>query len=229
MARNSLNIALLTMVSSGVFYAAHAVADDSVRFAAIAVGVSPESLAASGCDAATANAILQSLTAAAGLRLQYEQYLTTCDASNANASGYADLLTDASSDYQDREDVIAESELAEEAFQDSIDDAKVRRDALLAVAMYAAPAGIQAKIQAFTAAAIYEVPDEFRVLTQTANEWEALEVAVRAEAKATRKGTTLDSVFKDLLDDTRAEPDVIAAKAGLDANYDAMVTVFESY
>jgi len=217
------------MVSSGVFYAAPAIADDSVRFAAVAVGVTPESLAASGCDSATATAILQSLTAASGLRQQYEQYLTACDSSNANASGYAELLTDASPDYEDREDAIAESELAQEEFQNSIDEAMVRRDALLAVAMNAASTGIQAKIQAFTAAAMYEVPDEFRVLTRSVEEWEALEKAVRAESKAIRKGLQLDSGSQDLLDDTRAEPDVIAAKASFDTNYDAMVLVFESY
>lgn len=93
------------------------------------------------------------------------------------------------------------------------------RTALLAEAN----AGKKAKLEVFIAAARFITPPEFKVVSRTDAEWKALEGALRAEARAARRGETLDQAKATLLASVRGNADVIAAKARLDGDLDEMI------
>lgn len=79
-----------------------------------------------------------------------------------------------------------------------------------------ADSGKKAILETYAAGAGRSAPPEFKAISRTNEEWTALESALRAEARAARRGEELASEKASLLSSARSNEDVAAAKTRLD-------------
>jgi len=73
----------------------------------------------------------------------------------------------------------------------------------------------------------FKTPPEYRVGDRSDAEWLAIEAALRAEARATRRGEALEAAHAQLLAGLRADPDVQAAAQRLAQGTELMESAFD--
>jgi hypothetical protein len=137
--------------------------------------------------------------------------------------------------------VSAESALAAAPTNETLESARneARSQAGVAsAALRAAPAAIRAAVMAnisqdkralldaYNAGAGRKTPPEFKAILRSEAEWTALEGALRAEARATRRGETLAEGHASLLSTARANEAVSTAKTRLDNTLASVKAVF---
>lgn len=85
------------------------------------------------------------------------------------------------------------------------------------------------RLRVMRESARYPVPAELRVVSRTPGQWRSLVRATRAEERAVRLGEAMDLEQAEVLAAARADPVVVQAALNLDANLDAIATLFEQY
>lgn len=85
------------------------------------------------------------------------------------------------------------------------------------------------RLLAWKQSSSYRVAPEFRVLEFSPDDWTLIEKAQRAEARATRRGETIDDAYADLLANLRSNPDVIAAAQRLETTLTSVEQVFDEF
>lgn len=196
---------------------------DSLLDTAADLGVTPHSMIVAGATPAQAEAILAALDGASDLRAQ----LDARRADAHQAAEAATLLAEAAS-MTENEEVHASyaAALAElEAIQSEV-------SALRTTLRNQVTSGLTSeqlqRLAAWRDAGPRRVPYEFRVAVRTAESWQAIERALRAEARAIRRGEDLDLDHAQTLLLVRSEPAVQVAAASLSTQWTAMNAVFES-
>lgn len=84
-------------------------------------------------------------------------------------------------------------------------------------------------ISLFHANQARRVPSAFRVLSRSVAEWEAIEIALQVEARATRRSEPVPPEAADLLAAWRIDSDVVQAQDRLNEDLLAMQQVFNSH
>lgn len=220
---NSLNGIRLFAVSAALI-GSTAMADVTQATISIAhrLVINAESMSAAGVSYVAAAQALDTLQAADDLSWAYLSAIEAVDAATATVTArHAEAATG-------DDDAIVAYAAAQVALSTAVTAAATARDALIAEVTDALPALQAAKLAAYQAASDEKVPPAYRVATYTAAEWDAIEVALRAEKRATRKGTELADEHEAVLLDVRANPQVIAAEASLLIMLPEMKTIFQA-
>lgn len=185
---------------------------------AIEVGVTPEAVAIAGATASQVQEWSASLAEATGLVGAVAEakanvvvratHLRAADAALRRLPGDEALVAardSARSEMANAHAVLTEARAAarHEALQDGI-------------------SAVEPIIITLATNARWLVPIEYRVAQRTPTEWEAIEIALRAEARAERSNESLGSGHATLLAAVRSDPAVIQAKANLDAHLGAL-------
>jgi hypothetical protein len=213
---------LLTAVVTGL--ASNAFGEGTVA-AAAHIAITPESLVVAGIDAEAASLILTRIDAAGGLRADLatqEQLAAQC----GNAlTAIREMLTEAPDDPQ----LLSQQQDLAQQFEAVQGQLQQLRQALVEAATEGLPSEAIERLAIWQDGASYRVGPEFRTKVRTPQEWQAIELALRAEARAARLAETLFPEHADLLAQVRAEVGVIQATLDLQSNLAEMTAVFEGF
>ena len=198
------------------------VVPQSVLSRAAEAGITAETLAASGATAPVATVLLHRLADAGGAAAALDAALAAADAAAAALTAAQDALAAEPGDAalaaarDGAQAVYASAALAAESARVALRLEALGEDA----AIYAAPLAVQ------WSAASRTVPTAFKAVERSAEQWDAIERALRAEARSQRLGAPLDAAHASLLASIRAEPAVVQAQAGLTESLAAIGVAF---
>lgn len=206
-----------------VLAAARSARAESLLDAAADLGITPHSMLVAGATPAQAEEILIALEGATDERAQLEARRVDAHA----AAEAATLLADAASMTEDADVHTAyEASLAAlAAIQSEV--ASLRATLRNQVTNGLTTEQLQ-RLAAWRDAGPQRAPHEFRVATRTAESWQAIERALRAEARAIRRGNDLALEHAQVLLLVRAEPAVQVAAVAIATQWPAMAAVFDS-
>ncbi len=186
------------------------------------IGLTPEALVVAGFSSNEAKAIVDelgtngdhasTLASAQSLVDTKAAALTVAHAALQGSPGSSELIAGRN---------VARSELSAAQVALQAAPATVRTALVLA-----ADPGKKALLETYVAGSGHATPPEFKAVSRTDAEWTALEGALRAEARATRRGETLAEGHASLLSTARANEAVSAAKTRLDNNLASVKAVF---
>lgn len=190
--------------------------------AAADAGITAESMVVAGATPEAASAALSNIAAATDAVAQLAAARAVVDgACEALAAAEADLLArpgDPSS--------LAARDAAASALAAARGSLESARAEVRSLALAGAPSGIGAALTTYLAGEGKGVPPEFRAEPRTPEQWSAIEVALRAEARAARIGGETGASEAALLLSVRSSAAVSEARARIDAGLSAMATVF---
>jgi hypothetical protein len=180
------------------------------------LGFTPESLAIAGVSPSQSEALLTTLVAETEL---CEAYLAAATAADEASRVLAECADGA----------LSSTEVTQAAAQVQLDSARAAAAEASADLREALEASLTTQqiaiIDTARTSATISVPQEFRVLTLSAEQWAAVECACRAERRAIRCGDTLDEEMQTLLSSLRSDTNVIAAEQLLETNLAAIEQV----
>ncbi|MEM7227812.1 MAG: hypothetical protein AAF432_03255 [Planctomycetota bacterium] len=84
-------------------------------------------------------------------------------------------------------------------------------------------------LESWRIAAVHDVPDAFRVVSQTDDEWREVSRALRIEARSLRRGLAVDAAVTAMLDAIRDDAAVVAAGQRLSSSLTVMNALFEQF
>lgn len=191
---------------------------------AVAIGLTPECLAASGLDATEVGSLLARLDTASESVGALAAATAALDAAiDQIVAMDGRLLTDPGDD---------ETATAREAIVDTLPILQSHmtsaRNALIFIGLQGLGSETQTRVERFVSAAGSTLPASMRVFPATGPERRALEAALTAERRASQGGTTVDSSAASILSACRSHPDVVAATVGLSSNLAAIEAVYAS-
>lgn len=200
-------------------------AADDTAAAATELGLTPESLVASGFTTTDAAVILYRIETAATLRqnLANTHELTATAAQQVTA--LATLLQNGDTD----DTAVQAYESAVQQFETARAQVVSGRNALLEAGLDGFPAAMIQKLTMFREGAGMGVPAELRVVQRTTAQWAQIKRALRAEKRAIRRGEDLDETHANLLTTVRSDAAVVTAASNLSQGLDAMRALFVSH
>lgn len=176
------------------------------------IGVTLETMAASGLSGSQAAAVLATLADSANLVAAFDNAELAVDSAGEALTAAKES---ARGPFANSESPAAVA-VAEAAFQSALAARDAARSALFVAATAALAPGTQAKLAAAALNGAHSVPTAFTVVGRTPEAWLDIESALVAEARAARMGTTLAEEHSTLLAAVRAEEAVVAAQTSLD-------------
>jgi hypothetical protein len=189
------------------------------------VGLTPVALVLADVSATSASALLDAIEDSASLITTIESkesaYSSAADAyGNAQADLHADPLNESVEDaYNNAAAALATAET----------ELNVAKAALYAAAVSSLTQSQQDALEVVRVAEGINIPDAFRVLSRTADEWRELEQFLRMEGRLIRRGVTVPSAVADLLEAVRSDEAVVAAQSRIDSSLVAMQSIFDQY
>jgi len=187
------------------------------------LGLGPEPLVIAEMSPGGAGEMIAKFEAETGLREQLGIQRASADAAIQTASETAAAMSaspaqDLTDQYQAALSALA---LAQEAIVGI-------RDQLFAAVTDELSTSQVGRLNIWRLSAGLQVPPEFRVTVRTPEQWHAIELALRAEARALRYGEDVPGDAAQLLGQVRAESNVIAAQSLLSQNMAAMQSSLET-
>lgn len=190
----------------------------------VAIGITPEAIAATGAQPSMA-AILTNLESSAPLR-------STLQAAREEAMHTNQLLADLSTALAKqpeddrlllrRREALHRAATAQRAMTSA-------EDALFEAAVRALPASQVDRLRACRESMGRNIPPEFCTVRRTHQQWDALEAAISAERRAKYLNQPLDVAHQRVLDDARSQIEVIEAALLLELHLDDVERILGSY
>jgi hypothetical protein len=212
------------LVTAVVAPTRNALGESTVAVAAH-VAITPESMVVAGFDAQSASLILTRIDAAAGLRSALEDQEQLAAQSGNALTAIRELLNEAPDDPQ----LLSQHQSLAQQFEAAQGQLQQLRQALVEAATEGLPSEPIQKLAVWQDGASYQVGPELRTKVRTPEEWQAIELALRAEARANRLAAPLAPEHAGLLAQVRAEVGVIQATLDLQSNLAGMAVVFEGF
>lgn len=188
---------------------------------ATALGIVPESLAIAGVE----------LTAIPILFSQLESETSLLDQLSAQSSVANDTIQTLSAlitNPGDADVVMVESQYYQALEQ--LSDLKLQIDQLQLTLFNEVIGSLTSeqatRLQAWRSSVGHDVPAEFRVASRTPDEWNAIELALRAESRSARTGEPIPEQHSTLLAAVRADPAVMNAHNSLDLHLNIIASAF---
>lgn len=203
-------------------FSAFASAPEALEVAAH-LGVTPAALAVAGFDAEDAGSLLDRLDAVSPTREQLGAALDARDEAAAEVSSLRSRLLIGAID-QETQEAYAQA-AANLAVAESL--AAQRLGSLWSIAMLNVAGPDVDAVETFRAVIGRRVPAEFGAIERTDHEWNAIERALRAEARVQRLGGELAQEHAALLAAIREDEAVIAAQSAIAGNLAAIRTLLD--
>lgn len=198
----------------------------SVRNVAAELGLSAESLAVAGVtEPATVLQILSTLSDAADLRQSLViAHAAADDAAQAVTLATRSVLTASQDSGAQMALLNAQSSLEAARTQVATIRQELREDALDGL-----PAGCVEALAVWRDSSAHEVPPEFCVRLRTKAEWQAIEAALRMEARAQRLGQAVPTQHAQVLGLVRGDSEVMAAAGRLATHRDLIANLIAGF
>lgn len=181
-----------------------------VVHAAVAVGLTPHALAASGLSVQQAQAIGAGLTAST----EEVQALTAAEGVASEAAERLSAVLDQIARRPGDAELSGQLEAARAAMRQAADQVDATRTAVRAVVLENAPQEAAARLSAFGANPT-DLPAELRVVPWTQEQVRVLRRAIVTARRALRHGQDVPADAAAVLSEARSNPAVINAEAGL--------------
>jgi hypothetical protein len=187
------------------------------------MGITAESAVIAGLSTAEASEVLAKLDSVSELRATLQTHQIALNLATQAVSQLASVAADSQEDPQSHlaEYLAAISEL--NAAKANVTSAT---NALFNAITDELSAQQILRLNAWKETTARRVPPSFRVVVRTTEQWDAIEQALKAEARASRLDSPLENEHEQILTAVRAELDVIVAQASLESALVSMNAVF---
>ena len=190
---------------------------------AASLGITPESAVVAGLSPAEASSLLENLNDASELKTILQTHQETLHLATQAVS---ELSRSSTTSLDDPQTHLAAYLAAVSDLNEAKEDVASSEHALLAAITHELSLQQVARLSAWRESVARKVPPAFRVTGRTAEQWDAIEEALIAEARASRFNVPLAIPDAQLLTAVRSELDVITAQGTLESALIAMNTVF---